>query len=393
MRKVLHIVPTPFFASRGCHMRILGEIKALERKGYKNVVVTYHHGEDVDGVDIYRTINIPWYKKLEAGPCIHKYYTDILLFFKALRIFLKEKPDVIHGHLHEGAFIGHLVRTFAFSRKTPLTFDVQGSLTKELETFSYFKKMPFLKKPFEWLERFICNNTDYFICSSNSNAELIEGMGYSKEIVEPVIDGVHAGFFDIEPDLSFKEELGIPKDKKVVVYTGALLRAKGLNYLLEIIPPVLKACEDTYFLVVGYPVEEAKEEVEKMGLSDRVIFCGMVDYFQLPKYLSVADVAVDPKEDKAGEASGKIINYMGAGLPVVCFESLNNHNFLDKSGIFAKNTDGADLAAKVISTVKDSEFAKKMGDMAKDRVEKVYSWDASIKKITDAFDYLLDKRK
>jgi len=34
-QKVLNIVPTPFFADRGCHMRILGEMKALKKMGTK----------------------------------------------------------------------------------------------------------------------------------------------------------------------------------------------------------------------------------------------------------------------------------------------------------------------------------------------------------------------
>ena len=47
-----------------------------------------------------------------------------------------------------------------------------------------------------------------------------------------------------------------------------------------------------------------------------------MDFFELPRYLSMADVAVDPKIDEAGEGSGKIFNYMGAGLPVVCFNTI-----------------------------------------------------------------------
>jgi hypothetical protein len=86
-RKILNIVPTPFFADRGCHMRILGEMKALANYGYRNIIVTYHNGRDLEGLDIRRIINIPWYKKLEAGPSIHKFYIDILLFFKAAAVY------------------------------------------------------------------------------------------------------------------------------------------------------------------------------------------------------------------------------------------------------------------------------------------------------------------
>ena len=44
--KVLMIAPTQFFADRGCHIRILEEIRALKRLGHKLELLTYHSGED-----------------------------------------------------------------------------------------------------------------------------------------------------------------------------------------------------------------------------------------------------------------------------------------------------------------------------------------------------------
>jgi len=120
-------------------MRILGEMKALEKYGYQNIIVTYHNGRDLEGLDIRRIVNIPWYKKLEAGPSIHKFYIDILLFFKAAAVYIKEKPDIIYGHLHEGPFVGGLVKYLLTFGRVPLVFDVQGSLTDELDTFDWLK--------------------------------------------------------------------------------------------------------------------------------------------------------------------------------------------------------------------------------------------------------------
>jgi hypothetical protein len=53
--KILAIAPTPFFADRGCHMRILGEIEALKRRGHEFLLLTYHLGRDIDGVATKRT--------------------------------------------------------------------------------------------------------------------------------------------------------------------------------------------------------------------------------------------------------------------------------------------------------------------------------------------------
>ena len=107
---VLHIAPTPFFSDRGCHMRIQGIVRALNKRGITSVVCTYNLGRDVEGVETVRTASIPGYTKLEAGPSAFKYLADILLFFKVCGLISSRKPDIIHAHLHEGALIGWAAR-------------------------------------------------------------------------------------------------------------------------------------------------------------------------------------------------------------------------------------------------------------------------------------------
>jgi glycosyltransferase involved in cell wall biosynthesis len=392
-RKVLNIVPTPFFADRGCHMRILGEMKALAKYGYQNIIVTYHNGRDLEGLDIRRIINIPWYRKLEAGPSIHKFYIDIILFFKAAAVYIREKPDIIYGHLHEGAFVGGLIKYLLTCGKVPLAFDVQGSLTSELDTFNWIKG----RKPIRWffhtLEKFICRMPDFFICSSVSNGDIIKNrFKINPDRVKVVIDGVHTDFFSKTPLVGLKQKLGIPKDAPVVIFTGALLAAKGIWNLVSAIPLVLKKVKNTHFLIVGYPVEAASQRVKELRVSKNVHFTGMVDYFKLPDYLLVSDVAIEPKVDKAGEASGKVINYMGAGLPVVCFEGKNNRRFMGEGGIYAAGDKVENLAEKIIWAVKNPEEAEKLGKLNKKRVEEVFSWNNSIKATVEAFEKLTAKK-
>lgn len=392
--KVLNIVPTPFFADRGCHMRILGEMKALANHGYENIIVTYHNGRDLEGLDIRRIINIPWYKKLEAGPSIHKFYIDIILFFKAAAVYIKEKPDIIYGHLHEGAFVGGLIKYLLTFGKVPLVFDVQGSLTAELDTFNWIKGGKVIRWSFHTLEKFICKMPDFFICSSVSNGDIIKNkFNVSPDKVRVVIDGVHTDFFNQPPKKNLRKELGIPDDAPLVIFTGALLAAKGIWNLVSAIPLVLEERGNTHFLIVGYPVEEVAAKVKELGVEKNVHFTGMVDYFKLPDYLLISDIAVEPKVDRAGEASGKVINYMGAGLPVVCFEGKNNRRFLGEGGIYAADNKVENLAAKIIWAIDNPARAKKLGELNKKRVEEVFSWNNSIKDTVSAFEMLVSRKE
>jgi len=375
-------------------MRILGEMKSLEKYGYQNIIVTYHNGRDLEGIDIRRIINIPWYKKLEAGPSIHKFYIDFLLFFKAAAVYIREKPDIIYGHLHEGAFVGGLVKYLLTFGRIPLVFDVQGSLTDELDTFDWLKGKKVIRWFFHTLEKFICSMPDFFICSSVSNGDIIRNR-FKKpdDMVRVVIDGVHTDFFDKTPRKGFRKELGIPGDAPLIIFTGALLAAKGIWNLVDAIPMVLERRSDIHFLIVGYPVEDTKKKIEELGVADNVHFTGMVDYFELPDYLLISDIAVEPKMEKAGEASGKVINYMGAGLPVVCFDGKNNRRFMGDNGIYAADNKIGNLADRMIWAVEHPEEAKKLGQKNKQRVEEVFSWNNSIKDTVEAFTMLAGKKK
>ena len=96
--------------------------------------------------------------------------------------------------------------------------------------------------------------------------------------------------------------------------------------------------------------------------------------------------------EKAGEASGKVINYMGAGLPVVCFDGKNNRRFMGDNGIYAADNKIEDLAEKMVWAVENPEEARKLGRRNKKRVEEVFSWNNSIKDTVEAFEMLASGR-
>lgn len=389
--KILGIAPTPFFADRGCHMRILGEVQALQRRGHDVLLLTYHLGRDIEDVPTVRTKNVSWYSKLEAGPALGKFYLDFLLWVKTIKTIRSFKPDVIHGHLHEGAVIGIAAKPFAFS-KAPVIFDVQGSLTRELVTYGWLQKAPILKPLFWAVEKLITRFSDQAVGSNVAVAQFLEEeMGLPASRVACIIDGVHMGFFEGTGRTDLRQELGIAEDAPVVTYTGALMASKGSDNFFEAIPHILKDVPQAEFVVVGYPVEDSQALVERLGVSAKVHFAGRVDYFELPDYLNIAQVAVDPKADAAGEASGKIINYMGAGLPVACFDHTNNRRFLGDAGSFAQEPTPAGLAGAVLELLKDPQASRQKGQLARARVEAEFSWEAGGRQYEEVFQRALEQ--
>ena len=101
--RVLMVAPTPFFGDRGCHIRILEEIRALRGLGVETLLATYAVGHDHPEVRTVRSPRVPWVKTLPVGFSPHRPYLDGLLLGTTLRAARRFRPDILHGHLHEGA--------------------------------------------------------------------------------------------------------------------------------------------------------------------------------------------------------------------------------------------------------------------------------------------------
>ena len=385
--KVLHIGPTPFFSDRGCHIRIRGLIGGLQRYDVECWLCTYGLGNEVPGVEAERIAGIPGYRRIDAGPSIFKYVADLLLLAKVCGSILRRNPDVLHGHLHEGALIGHAARTLLFwRRRLPLVFDMQGSLTGELEQYGYFRWFPPARWLFHATEWIINRLPDRIAASSTGSLEIArDRFGIAPQRLRLVPDGTDVQAVSEERAAELRADLGLPCGKLIVIYTGSLKRVKGLDALHATIAGCAARHLPVHFLIVGYPLQETREFLEDAGLDPYCALAGRVPFDEISEYLSLADVALEPKRSGSGEASGKLLNYMAAGLPVVCFETSNNRAMLGDSGCYA-SADGAEgLIDEIAGLSANLEHARALGQQARARVGAEYSWDASAATLLDLY--------
>ncbi|MBX2847685.1 MAG: glycosyltransferase, partial [Acidiferrobacterales bacterium] len=326
--RILQIAPTPFFSDRGCHVRIEGVVRCLSELGHENTLCTYHHGRDIETINTKRIKPIAKYTQTAAGPSKYKLLADWRLLLLSISEFRRIKPTVIHAHLHEGLLIGLIVKLLFFWYRTPLIGDMQGSLSGELEAHGAFDKKPYLRRPIRIIEWCLMKCATRLLCSSKHSLEKIKSeFSVSPAKISLAQDGADsASPLSASQRQALIEKCEIPTDKVIVSYSGALLESKGLNELKE----VIKGCKDknVHFLIIGYPEENLQSFIEQEGLQEQCTLTGQIEFQQLSEYLSLADIAIDPKNNEAGEGSGKMLNYLACGLAVVGFNTINNRNFL-----------------------------------------------------------------
>lgn len=376
------IAPTPYFSDRGCHVRIYEEARALTKLGHEVCIVTYHLGRDMPGVRVVRTAHIPWYSKLEAGPSWHKPYLDILLLWKSLAVVRSFRPHLIHGHLHEGALIGAVLK---FLTRIPLLFDYQGSLTGESLNHGFFHKESPLTYIFKRFENFINRRADVIITSSDQGRqELIRDWGIPPWKITNLIDGVDTEVFHPYSQSESRRELGIPDNVKVVVYLGLFNRYQGVDLLLDAIFLLKSKSSDVRFLLMGFPDEEYRRKAAEMGIDDVIFFTGRVQYERAAFFLSAGDLAVSPKLAQT-EANGKLFNYMACGLPTIAFDSHINREILADAGIYVEHGNIAAFADKIVASLADSEGMVLLSKKVRDRAINIHSWNSRSRQLESVY--------
>ncbi|HCK76671.1 MAG TPA: hypothetical protein DHW07_05955 [Gammaproteobacteria bacterium] len=384
--KVLHIAPTPFFSDRGCHIRVLSILRAIETYGGENILCTYPLGRDLPGLDIRRTPAVDGYERTEAGPQKGKVLADLKLVMLSLRTAFKEQPDIIHAHLHEGVLIGWVVRWALIWRRTPLVADLQGGLVGELAEHDFFLRSGFFAGPLRWLfarlESITLSLPAHLFCSSG-NSERIFRNDYR-------VRASRLTRLDDRVDLSAYDSARITavtspfaSDVFVVIYSGSLLPIKGLDILQEVILSLTTKRRDIGFVLIGYPTETMAQFVDEHSIGGRVTLVGRVAFESLPNYLLSADAGIEPKHSASGEGSGKLLHYMAAGLALAAFPSEHNCDLAGAEALAQGHT-AKSLVEQIERLADDPAECRAAGHRNRERTQP-YSLQSGGKLITDVY--------
>ncbi len=407
----LIVAPTPFFANRGCHMRIRGEAEALKRCDQKILILTYKEGKNIEGLEIERSffsfgkakkgVNATW-KNLPAG---------FFLFWLALQQTFYLKPRFLYVHLFEGGAIGFLVKYFVwvlsyFQYRPCLVLDIQGSLAGEMKTYGMLKN-PFFLWLAQKMENFILFFPDFIFVSSKQYANKIkQERNFNDKRIRPLADAISLfnwrqdrktvrtgrnqweknrhlnlikNVFSLEQIKQIRS--WINQEKIIIIYTGDYASAKGFPFFLQKIWPSLLKNDDLRFLFGGGIITSVVQSTVLLAKNhDKFVSLNNLDIDTLPYFLLLGDIAIDPKFQETTESSGKILNYMATGLPVVCFERVNNRFFLQNNGYYAQSE--KDFIELINQLANDPKKRKKLGINNLKMAWNKFTWDKVARKIT-----------
>jgi glycosyltransferase involved in cell wall biosynthesis len=216
-------------------------------------------------------------------------------------------------------------------------------------------------------ERFIYRNADWVSANNPAMLEYVLANGASvgrAGVNFPPLDLRHFTT-DREGAGVLRLQLGIPTEAKIILYVGSFFYFSGLP---EVIRTFAKeANRDDYLVIIG--AGEQSKELEgiarDLGIQDKVFFTGLVSFADLPRYLAIADVAINPLKPSLvsnNALPNKVLQYMASGLPVVStrLRGLELTFGNDLSGLIFEK-DSSEVAFKALRLAHEELNLKQLG--------------------------------
>jgi glycosyltransferase involved in cell wall biosynthesis len=327
--------------------------------------VAWPADDEVDGIRVKR---VP-----PTGPGRTGKY---LMVPAALRAVLREgrHHDLIVVRATRVLGLPGLLAGRALGRPVVLQPEINGELSGEALTWGWTRGrslVPIVRGLVRLRNLWLRDGDGFVAMSRKIRDEMIEA-GVARERVALIHHGVDTERFrPAQPGEreALRASLGLP-DGLLAVFTGRLLRGKGLETLVAAFGEVALAEPDVHLVLVGSGSgqalsieEELERDVRERGLQDRVVFAGRVEAVE--RHLKAADIFVFPSIFEALGIS--LVEAASCGLPAVASRTGGIVDVVEdgRSGLLVTPGRADELAASILSLVRDSSRREEMGRRAR----------------------------
>lgn len=374
---VAMVAACPFPANRGSAASIREMSDTLSQMGHAVHIVTYPTGREdiaVRHAKVHRTGPFRPETNAKVGPSPEKLLRDFALLRLLYRVIRREHIEIIHAHNYEGALIGVMARWIT---GRPLLYNAVNLMSDELAGYGFIRPV--------WLAQWIARALDWLIpifpdhitAVSPELKQWLVDRGIREQKVDMVPAGIQPELFDNASPEKIRARHAI-EDRPIVMYTGVLNAFQRIDYLLRAYAVVLKEEPDALLLMVSPLVSESYERehrklADRLGVSHAVVWIAPHSLADLPSYLALATVTAISRPECPGHPV-KLLNYMLAGKPIVCFAGAAKGLRHMHDAFIAPNHDYNALGKGIVTLLKNPALAAQLGANARATVLANFQW-------------------
>lgn len=239
--------------------------------------------------------------------------------------------------------------------------------------------------------------TDHFIAPSREIEKMSEAV-FPEGDVTRIPNGVDLAKFYPDSLLGEKKRLeyGIPNDHTVVVTTNRMSEEKGMGYLIDAIPNLLREYEKLSFILAGDGAELRyfeKKIGESTGNSPRVHFLGRIKNSDILPIVNAGDIFLQTSLEEGCSIS--VLEAMACEKPVVATNIGGNPDIVQhgRTGIMIAPKSSHAVAEGLEKLISNSEECKLYGKRGKKSVLGEFNWEMLTRRIITVYDKSLAKKQ
>jgi glycosyltransferase involved in cell wall biosynthesis len=295
----------------------------------------------------------------------------------ALAAHLAEvRADVVHAHMYRAETVATravIALGEAGQRKPYLVATIHSSRVRSLDDQEHLRELT--------------PHMDRLIAVSRAIEHKLCDEQRTTVPVTLVYNGVDLDRYENqEACCTLHEEYGMEPGSQIVGVVARLEPEKGHPTLLEAWPLVLRACPDTYLLIVGEGSrrDALEAQARELRIAHRVVFTGRRD--DVPAVTAALDVAVLPSYR---EAQGMVIlEAMALSRPVVASNVGGIPEMIQDgvTGLLVPPHDAEALAAAIVRLLMNHPLADTLGRAGHDIVHDRFCIELMVSAIESIYD-------
>jgi len=233
--------------------------------------------------------------------------------------------------------------------------------------------------------RYFCGDRAYVTVSRWSVKQVSE---WYPQLLKRRIVAIHNA---VDPSFWKPQPREAHASQDVVLFVGRMIGLKGIGFLVDAIPDILRDHKRTLFLFVG-PGDPRpyQERLSRLGVAKQNFqFLGYQNRDQLKSIYNEADVLVLPSLTENLPAT--LLEAMSSGIAVVATRVGGIPEVVTDGadGLMVEPGSGRDVAEKVIFLLDNPEVRRKLGEQARRKVIENFSWSLAAEKYSELYSSLL----
>ena len=283
--------------------------------------------------------------------------------FRLIHLLRRQRFDLIHAHwlVPQGLVV---LAAQLFMKSTPPVlctshggdlFGLQGTL-------------------FNWVKRSVLSRCTALTVVSRAMRDEVIGLGADHVPVNVIPMGVDLQNRFVPP--------ATRQSNGSLLFVGRLVKKKGVRYLVDAIPLILKRYPQVHLLIAGDGPEKGalKRQVAKLGIGDHVHFLGAIENECLAALYQKSDIVVFPSvvaDDGDREGFGLVlVEALGCECATVVTDLPAMQDIITdgKTGLVVPQRNTRLLAEKVLSLLDDPGLRQSLGKEGRRYVAELYDW-------------------